>query len=275
MSSDAETFFNNALSVAKQAGEMIKSNFNNRNKTVNIKSCDIDLVTETDRAVEELVIKTLSKQFPDHLFIGEESTADGKKVELTDAPTWIIDPIDGTLNFVHLFPHSCISLALFIKKEPVVAIIYNPMLEQLFTAQKNKGAFYNNKEMKVSGKLNLNEALIMYEIGTSRDADRKKVSMQNIDTLIDIAHGMRSTGSAALNMAMVALGAADAYFEFGIHVWDIAAGELLVTEAGGVIMDPSGGTIDRLSRRVLVASSKQLAEQLSAKLAQFHPTPVD
>lgn len=139
--------------------------------------------------MEELIINSLSKQFPDHKFIGEESTADGKKVELTDAPTWIIDPIDGTLNFVHSFPHSCISLALFINKEPAVGIIYNPMLEQLFTAQKGKGAFYNGKEMKVSNKTSLSEALIMFEVGTNRDNERKKVLLKNIDTLVDIAHG--------------------------------------------------------------------------------------
>ncbi|XP_044762541.1 inositol monophosphatase 1 [Coccinella septempunctata] len=275
MSLNTDKFLESALSVAKQAGELIRSQFNNRNKTITTKECDIDLVTETDKAVEELIINSLSKEFPDHRFIGEETTADGKKVELTEVPTWIIDPIDGTLNFVHSFPHSCISLALFINKEPSIAIVYNPMLEQLFTAQKGVGAFYNNKEMKVSGKQNLSEALIMYEVGTFRNAERKKVTLKNIDTLVDIAHGLRSTGSAALNMAMVALGAADAYFEFGIHVWDIAAGELLVTEAGGVIMDPSGGPIDRLSRRVLVASSKELGQQLSAKLSQFYPTPVD
>ncbi|KAL3275379.1 hypothetical protein HHI36_020145 [Cryptolaemus montrouzieri] len=275
MSGKVDLFFKSALSITKEAGKLIRDQIYNRSKKIDRKTCDIDLVTETDKAVENLLITNLSQAFPDHQFIGEESSAEGKKVELTDVPTWIIDPIDGTLNFVHTFPHSCISLALFIDKQPTIGIIYNPILEQLFTAQKGKGAFYNGNVIKVSGQTDLSQALVMYELGTSRDSERKENVKKNIASLIDIVQGMRSTGSAALNMAMVALGGADAYFEFGIHIWDIAAGELIVTEAGGVIIDPSGGAVDRLSRRVLVASSESLAEQLSAKLTQFYPMPVD
>ncbi|KAK9880709.1 hypothetical protein WA026_013035 [Henosepilachna vigintioctopunctata] len=275
MTSAIDSYYEKALSVVKEAGKVIKNEQYNKTKAVDRKSCDIDLVTETDKAIEDLLIKTLSKEYPDHKFIGEESVADGKKVELTEAPTWIIDPIDGTLNFVHEFPHSCISLALFINKEPSIGIIYNPSLEQLFTAQKGKGAFYNGNKIEVSKQCDLKKALIMYELGTSRDHSKIDNVKKNFETLIGIVHGMRSTGSAALNMAMVALGGADAYFEFGTHIWDIAAGELIVTEAGGVIMDPSGGTIDRFSRRMLVASSKSLGDQLSANLTQFYPEPVD
>lgn len=116
------------------------------------KSGEIDLVTETDQQIEKLLIDSLSKQFPDHKFIGEESVAEGSQCSLTNCPTWIIDPIDGTMNFVHSFPHSCISIALFVNQKPSIGIIYNPVLNQLFTARKGKGAFLNGERITVSGR---------------------------------------------------------------------------------------------------------------------------
>lgn len=218
-----------------------------------------------------MLIDGLSKAFPDHKFIGEETVSSGAQCDFTDAPTWIIDPVDGTMNFVHSFPHSCISIALFINKLPVIGIIYNPMLDQLFTARKGKGAYLNGQKITVSGTKALADALIMMEFGTSRDPERRKVILENQQNLMPQVHGLRALGSAALNMAMVACGAADAYFEYGIHIWDIAAGEMIITEAGGVVIDPAGGEIDRLSRRVLAASNQELAEQLAKQLVQFYP----
>lgn len=271
---DVDLYFETVNKLAKNAADLIKERIS-KSKTVEMKSTDIDLVTETDQQVEKLLIEGLSREFPDHKFIGEESVAGGSQCSFTDAPTWIIDPVDGTLNFVHSFPHSCVSIALFIDKKPEIGLVYNPMMNQYFSARRGKGAFLNGEKITVSNKKKLGEALIMMEFGTSRDADKFKVTIENQKILMPQVHGLRALGSAALDMAMVACGAADAYFEFGIHIWDIAAGELLVTEAGGVIMDPAGGPVDRLSRRVLVASSQELAEQLAAKLVQFHPMPRD
>lgn len=251
-----------------------------------------------------MLINDLSLEFPEHKFIGEESVSNGDHCNLTNDPTWIIDPIDGTMNFVHGFPHSCISIALFINAEPIIGVIYNPMLEQLFTARKGKGAYYNGKKIEVSGETYLSKCLLMLETGTNRDKDRLKALYENLQTLIPVVHGLvfeyitnttynlfcyynfplytiysfcrvRSLGSAALNMAMVALGVADAYVEYGIHIWDIAAGEIIIKEAGGVVIDPNGTTLDRMFRRVLCASSSALAEQLAQKLIQFYPTPRD
>ncbi|XP_050301122.1 inositol monophosphatase 1-like isoform X2 [Anthonomus grandis grandis] len=250
---------------------LIKSRTSNRSKKVETKSGAIDFVTETDQEVEKLLIEGLTEAFPDHKFIGEESVSSGAHADLTDAPTWIIDPVDGTMNFVHSFPHSCISIALFVCKVPTIGIIYNPMLGQLFTAQRGKGAYLNGERITVSGTKNLSDALIMMEFGTSRDPEKRRVILENQQKLMPQVHGLRALGSAALNMAMVACGAADAYFEYGIHIWDIAAGELIITEAGGVVIDPAGGQVDRLSRRVLGASSQELAEQLAKELTQFYP----
>lgn len=161
----------------------------NANKNVLTKTTDIDLVTETDQEVERYLICELKHQFPRHKFIGEESVAGGSQCKLTNAPTWVIDPIDGTMNFVHSFPHSCISIALFVDAIPVIGIIYNPILEQLFTARKGQGAYYNGKRIKVSGETDMSKALIMMENGVSRDTDRLKTLFENQKMLIPQVHG--------------------------------------------------------------------------------------
>lgn len=162
---------------------------NSTKKTVDTKSSDIDFVTETDQRIEKMLINTLITEFPNHRFIGEESVASGGNCTLTDAPTWIIDPIDGTLNFVHSFPHSCISIALFINSEPQIGIIYNPILEQLFTARKGKGAYLNGKPIQVSEQTQLSKALIMIEGGTSRDPAKMKSVMENMHILQPLVQG--------------------------------------------------------------------------------------
>lgn len=124
-----------------------------------------------------------------HSFIGEESTSEGTKCELTDSPTWIIDPVDGTLNFVHSFPHSCISIALLVKKEAEIAIIYNPVLKQLFTARRGQGAFYNGDKMHVSDQKDLSQALVIAEFGTSRDQGKLDIAIDNVRKLVQSTHG--------------------------------------------------------------------------------------
>lgn len=270
MSDAIDEYFETALSLVKTAGNLITDHISGC-KVFELKSCDIDLVTEIDKKVEETLVGGLSSKYPDHKFIGEEAVSSGGKCELTDSPTWVIDPVDGTMNFVHGFPHSCISLGLLINKESVAGIIYNPILGQLFTAQKGKGAFCNGRPIHVSQVKELNKALITTETGTSRDEEKQKVVYQNLQKIIAQGHGIRCLGSAALNMAMVALGGADANYEFGIHAWDIAAGDILVREAGGVCIDPAGGPFDVLSRRVLCASTPELAQEMAKTLVQYYP----
>lgn len=122
-------------------------------------------------------------------FIGEEETSEGKKAELTDAPTWIIDPVDGTMNFVHSFPHSCISVALLVNKVAEIAIIYNPILEQKFTARRGAGAFYNGRKIQVSGQTDIGKSLITTEFGTSRDLAKMEIVLENITKLVKTVHG--------------------------------------------------------------------------------------
>ncbi|XP_012526335.1 inositol monophosphatase 1 [Monomorium pharaonis] len=267
---NVDEYYIEILRLVKQAGSIIREKIYQR-KDVLTKSCDVDLVTEWDQKVENLLISGISSKYPDHRFIGEESTASGQKIELTDAPTWIIDPIDGTMNFVHGLPYTCVSVALLINKTAEIGIVYNPILEQLFTARKGQGAFLNGAPIHVSNEKELHKALIMVEMGTSRDPEKLKIILQNLALLTSQIQGIRSLGSAALNMCMVACGSADISFEFGIHAWDIAAGDLIVREAGGVSIDPAGGSFDVMSRRTLCASSVELAQQLSKILIQYYP----
>ncbi|XP_055372412.1 inositol monophosphatase 1-like [Condylostylus longicornis] len=262
------------LKLVNEVGEIISTRSANR-KSFICKSSDIDLVTETDIEVENHLKTNLLKKFPSHKFIGEEECSSGQKAELTDAPTWIIDPVDGTMNFVHGFPHSCISIALVVDKVIEIGIIYNPMLNQKFTARRGRGAFLNGEKISVSCEKELKKALVVSEFGTSRDAEKIKVVHENFQRISVLAHGVRCLGSAALNMAMVALGAADVNYEMGIHCWDVAAGYIIVREAGGVVVDTSGGDFDMMSRRVLAASSEELAKEVSRNLTQFQPLPRD
>ncbi|XP_045497053.1 inositol monophosphatase 1 [Colias croceus] len=270
MSDEIDEYFEAALELVKTAGNLI-TEFRDGCNVYEQKSSDIDLVTEVDKNVEKTLMDGLAKKFPSHKFIGEESVADGAKCILTDDPTWIIDPVDGTLNFIHGYPQSCISLGLAINKECVAGIIYNPILQLLFSAKKGKGAFLNNKPIHVSQTKELSKALVSFEAGTSRDPEKRRVMFENFKLMVENGHGVRTVGSAALNMVNVALGGSDAYFEFGIHAWDIAAGDIIVREAGGVCIDPAGGPFDILSRRVLCASSIELAHEMSKVLNQYYP----
>ncbi|XP_071443925.1 inositol monophosphatase 1 [Hetaerina americana] len=272
MSAVYDHCFKTVFRLTQEVGKLIRTRINST-KTISTKDSEIDFVTETDKEVEETLIHGLSAEFPEHKFVGEESTSDGKsqKVVLTDSPTWVIDPVDGTLNFVHGFPHVCVSIALLVEKVPEIAIIYNPVLDQMFTARRGLGAFLNEQPIKVSKTEELSKALVCFEFGCSRNPEKMAFVKENVQRLVPQVHGLRSLGSAALDMAMVACGGADVYLEAGIHAWDVAAGDLIVREAGGVVMDPSGGQFDVLSRRVLCASTRSLADQMIKTVTQYYP----
>eukprot|EP00099_Drosophila_melanogaster_P021952 NP_649294.1 uncharacterized protein Dmel_CG9391, isoform A [Drosophila melanogaster] len=272
---DVEKCLEVASNLVSEAGRLIARNNEQRQDFV-CKSNDIDLVTQTDKDVEQLLMDGIRRHFPEHKFIGEEESSGAEGVKkLTDEPTWIIDPVDGTMNFVHAFPHSCISVGLKVNKVTELGLVYNPILEQRFTARRGHGAFYNGRRIHVSGQKELGKALVTSEFGTTRDEAKMKVVHENFEKMAKKAHGLRVLGSAALNMSMVALGAADANYEFGIHAWDVCAGDLIVREAGGVVIDPAGGEFDIMSRRVLAAATPELAQEISKVLTQFNPLPRD
>uniref|UniRef100_UPI00398EC42D inositol monophosphatase 1 n=1 Tax=Pristiophorus japonicus TaxID=55135 RepID=UPI00398EC42D len=255
-----------AVAVAQQAGAVICEALK-KEQIVQIKSSPVDLVTETDQNVEKMILCTLKEKFPSHSFIGEESVADGAASVLTDNPTWIIDPIDGTTNFVHRFPFVAVSIGFSVNKQSEIGVVYSCVEDKMYTARRGQGAFCNGQRLKVSGQEDISKALIVTELGSIRTPEIVKTVLSNMEKLISIpSHGIRALGTAAVNMCMVATGGADAYYEMGIHCWDMAAAAVIVTEAGGVVLDISGGPFDLMSRRVIAASSRAIAERIAQEV---------
>ncbi|KAK2149689.1 hypothetical protein LSH36_442g03006 [Paralvinella palmiformis] len=233
---DLNECFRVADQVAREAGTVIRDAFQEE-KRIEIKESIADLVTETDKKVEQMIISKFKSHFPDHSFIGEESTAAGVKVNLTDNPTWVIDPIDGTNNFVHRFPYVAVSIALLVNKKTEIGVIYNPILDQMYTARPGEGAYCNGKRLQCTKTSDISQAMLCSEFGSSRVPEKLDSKFRSMRNVINKAHGMRCIGSAALHMCMVAEGTLDAHFTYGIHIWDMAAGYLVVEEAGGIVID--------------------------------------
>ena len=245
MSFDLLQIQRDLIDVAKKAGETIRV----RSGTVEFddKKNSVDLVTEVDKAVEAQVNKALKEKYPDFAFMGEETYVPGKSV-LTDEPTFIVDPIDGTTNFIHFFPQACISLGLAVEKTPVVGVIYNPFLDQLYTGVKGNGAFLNGEKLPLrpsSRHLTLQGSLCAIEWGSDRDNENYANKLATFDNLArkdgGFVHGFRSMGSAALNLGAVAAGLVDSYWEGGCYAWDVCAGWVVLTEAGGTMVSGNPG----------------------------------
>ncbi|EYU33851.1 hypothetical protein ABFS82_08G155000 [Erythranthe guttata] len=248
-----EDFLAAAVDAAKRAGEVIRSGFY-ETKNVEHKG-QVDLVTETDKKCEELIFDFLKLQFPDHKFIGEETTAAFGTTELTDEPTWIVDPLDGTTNFVHGFPFVCVSIGLTIGRIPTVGVVYNPIMDELFTAIRGKGAFLNGKPIKTSSQNELVKSLLATEIGTKRDKSTVDASTNRVNSLLFKVRSLRMSGSCAINLCGIACGRLDLFYELGFGgPWDVAAGAVIVTEAGGLVFDPSGKEFDITSQRIAASN---------------------
>ncbi|XP_047225477.1 inositol monophosphatase 1 [Girardinichthys multiradiatus] len=266
-----QNVMDHAVAVARKAGEVVRDAVRDDRKVMT-KSSAVDLVTQTDQKVEQLIIQSVKEKFPEHRFIGEESVAAGESCILTDDPTWIIDPIDGTTNFVHTFPFVAISIGFSINKRVEVGVVYSCLEDKMFTARRGKGAFCNGEPLQVSDQTDIHQSIIATEFGSSRDpeaVDKIFCSLRNILNLP--VHGVRGAGTAAINMCLVASGCVEAYYEIGIHVWDVAAGSLVVLEAGGVLMDVEGADVDLMSRRIVAANNRTIAEIIVKEITPFGP----
>ncbi|WVR08650.1 hypothetical protein IAU60_005708 [Kwoniella sp. DSM 27419] len=245
---DLDSILAFTIDLALEAGEMIRQGqakrFESESAAEAEKANSVDLVTEVDKAVEAFITKKIQDAYPQHQFIGEE-TFSGQRI--TDEPTWIGDPIDGTTNFIHGFPMVATSIGLAVKGVPVIGVIYNPFLDQLYSAAKGKGAFLNQKtKLPITGKskplASLGQALIAVEYGSSRSPPALPSKVKTFQTLAahpdqggKMAHSLRSMGSAALNIALVASGGLDMYWEVGCWAWDVCAGICILHEAGGAM----------------------------------------
>jgi len=225
---------NIAIRAARAAGDLIVREMDRVSDiSVDIKGKN-DFVTEVDTQAEFTIINTIKNSYPDHAFLCEESGASGD----SDFQ-WIIDPLDGTTNFLHGFPHFAVSIALQHKGRLDQAVIYDPLKQELFTASKGKGAQLNNKKIRVSGHKTLDGALLGtgFPFGDTQKIDEFINSFRSLYPKIA---GIRRAGAASLDLAYVASGRLDGFWEFGLKPWDIAAGTLIVQEAGGLISDMRG-----------------------------------
>ncbi|KAI2469404.1 inositol monophosphatase [Annulohypoxylon bovei var. microspora] len=250
------------ISVAHEAGRMIMSaNPTDIAKGTKLNSADI--VTETDKAVETLVSSQLSKAYPSFAFIGEETYKPGMQV--TAAPTFIVDPIDGTTNFVHGLPEACISLGFAVDRVPTIGVVYNPYQDKLYTAIRGHGAFLTLgaawgleggkgrvSKLPLSSNpaplIGLDTCLVAAEWGSSRDGVNYEVKTEVFKKLCAsketggaMVHSIRSLGSAALNLCAVAAGQLDVYWEGGCWAWDVCAGWTILAEAGGLMVNGNPG----------------------------------
>jgi myo-inositol-1(or 4)-monophosphatase len=257
---------NTAVKAARRAGSIITRASQDlgaltvRNKKHN------DYVSEVDHAAEQAIIETLLEAYPNHAILGEESGAS----ENTSEYLWIIDPLDGTTNFLHGFPQYCVSIALQHRGVLEQAVIYDPNRNDLYTATKGRGAFLNDRRIRVGKRDKLQECLI----GTGlpfRDFTHVDAYLGMFKDMMQKTSGLRRPGSAALDLAYVASGWYDGFWEIGLSKWDIAAGALLVQEAGGLVADFEGNE-SWLETGNIVAGNPKIFGQLVQVLSP-HLTP--
>ena len=224
-----QPMLNIAVRAARAAGNIIIRQIDQAQDLPASEKSKNDYVTEVDRQAEAVIIDTLLKAFPKHAIMAEESGTRGNSEYV-----WIIDPLDGTTNFMHGFPHFAVSIALQHKGKLQQAVIYDPLRQELFTTSRGDGAYLNDRRIRVSKRKNLEGALLGtgFPFGESANIDR---FLDTCKTLMPVTAGIRRAGAATLDLAYVACGRLDGFWEFGLKPWDIAAGALLIEEAGGVV----------------------------------------
>ncbi len=235
------------IKASEKASKILIRDFGEIEKLQVSKKGPSDFVTNSDLRVEKIIIEELKKARPNYSIISEENgNENNKDIE----NTWIIDPIDGTVNFLHGVPHFAISIALKSKNEIVSGLIFDPIKDEIFYAEKNNGSFFNNQRIRVSKKNNINDCLF--------------VTGGKIKNDYDLSY--RKSGCAALDMAYVASGRYDGYFQHNLNLWDIAAGIILIKEAGGIINEIN---LSKLKNIKIIASSANINPKLLEKLHNF------
>ncbi|WP_114974000.1 inositol monophosphatase family protein [Rhodoferax ferrireducens] len=224
-----------------------------------------DFVTEVDQAAEQAIIETLLTAYPGHGIWAEES---GREHGAKDSEfVWIIDPLDGTTNFIHGFPVYCVSIALAVKGKIEQAVIYDPSRNDLFTATKGRGAYLNDRRLRVSKRIRLQESLISTGF-PFRPGDDLNTYLLMMGDMMKLTAGLRRPGAAALDLAYVAAGYTEGFFEAGLQPWDVAAGALMVTEAGGLVGNFSGDA-DFLEQKECMAGNPRIYGQMVSILGKY------
>ena len=265
MSSNLHPMLNVAIKAARAAGAIInRAALDVEAVRVSQKQVN-DFVTEVDHASEEAIIDTLLTAYPGHGIWGEET---GRTRGAQDSEhVWIIDPLDGTTNFIHGFPVYCVSIALAVRGKVEQAVIYDPTRNDLFTATKGRGAYMNERRIRVSKRTQLSQSLISTGF-PFRKGDNFPLYLSMMSEVMQRTAGLRRPGAAALDLAYVAAGFTDGFFETGLSPWDVAAGSLLVTEAGGLVGNFTGES-DFLEQKECLAGNPRIYGQLVPLLHKY------
>ena len=264
-SSTLHPMLNVAIKAARAAGAII-----NRAaldvEAVRISQKQVnDFVTEVDHASEQAIIETLLTAYPDHGILAEESGSQHGNPKADHI--WIIDPLDGTTNFIHGFPVYCVSIALKVRGKLEQAVVYDPTRNDLFTATKGRGAFMNERRIRVSKRVRLDECLLSTGFPFRPEDDFNKY-LRLMGDMMQRTAGLRRPGAAALDLAYVAAGFTDGFFEIGLQAWDMAAGALLVTEAGGLVGNFTGEA-NYLEHKECMAASPRIYAQMVPLLQKY------
>jgi myo-inositol-1(or 4)-monophosphatase len=247
---------NTAVKAARRAGKVIMRYASQLDRlTVESKGRN-DFVSQVDREAEAEIIDVIRRAYPDHAILAEESGRQGKGEFL-----WIIDPLDGTTNYLHGYPQYAVSIGLYQQDRPNQAVVFDPLKNELYTASRGAGAQLNDRRMRVSGVTHFNNALL----GTGfpfRDMEHLEVFINTFRAILPQVSGVRRAGSASLDLAHVACGKLDGFWEFGLSPWDMAAGALLIEEAGGLVGDLCGGPLRLENGHIAVGTPKVYTELL-------------
>ncbi len=262
-------FLKTAVSAARLAGDIILKNLGHLSASDIQTKRAFDFVTKVDRWSEAVILKTIREKFPSHTFMAEESL----KQEETDNYRWIIDPLDGTTNFIHGYPMFSVSIALEYKREIIVGIVFDPLKDELFHAVRGKGAFLNNRQIHAS-QIELLERSLIATGFPFRVKEMIDLYLAAFKKVFEKVSDIRRAGSAAIDLAYVAAGRFEGFFELKLSPWDIAAGSLLIMEAGGTITDFGGGS-DYLSTGNVVAGNKYIQPEILKNIRRVFTGKVD
>lgn len=225
---------NTAILAARKAGNFLTKKYDDlSNLTISQKGLN-NFASDADEKSQKIITDVLTTAYPDHGIIAEES-----HIDIKNKYNWIIDPLDGTLNFIKGFPHFCISIALLVNNKIELGVIYDPLRNELFTALRGKGAKLDDTRIRINKNITLKNSVVGTGFPT-HDKELLKINNKIFDKLIYNVIDLRRAGSAALDLAYVAMGRLDAFYELGLKIWDIAAGQLLIKEAGGISCDFNG-----------------------------------
>jgi len=246
-----------AIEAATAAGKFLKQNLGKVRNIQQKSGQEKNLVTEIDKRSEEIIIDIIKKHYPNHAILAEESGTEKSK---PSEYKWIIDPLDGTTNFTHGLPVFCISIGIEFNDEIISGVVYDPNNDELFVAEKGRGAFLNGKRIRVSEKSTLNQSLLVtgFPYNITENPDH---AIEHFINFLMKAQAVRRMGSAAIDLAYVACGRFDGFWEVALNPWDMAAGAILVTESGGMMSDFSGNKFS-IYQKQLLASNGLIHEEM-------------